>query len=73
MTVATMPSPQSKPLRLIETAEQRHQLIAIDHAAFFIDHDQAVGVTIERNANIGAGGQRPFPARSRHGSSRPCR
>ena len=34
--------------------DDRHQLIAIDDLAFFVDDDDAVGVAIERDADVGA-------------------
>ena len=35
--------------------DQRHQLIAIDGLTRFIDHDQAVGIPVQCQTDIGAG------------------
>ena len=34
--------------------DQRHQLVAVDHPALLVDHDQPVGVAVEREADVGA-------------------
>ena len=34
--------------------DQTHDLVPIHRASFLVDHDQAVGIAIERNADIGA-------------------
>ena len=34
--------------------DERHKLIAVEHAAVLVDHDEAVGVAIERDAEMGA-------------------
>ena len=34
--------------------DDRHQLIAVDHVALLVDDDHAVGVAVERDADIGA-------------------
>ena len=39
--------------------DHRHQLIAVDHAALLVDDDHAVGVAVERDADIGAHLARP--------------
>ncbi len=33
--------------------DHRHQLVAIDHFAMLVDNDDAIGVAIERDADIG--------------------
>ena len=33
--------------------QQCHNLVAVDHPTLFVDHDQPVGIAIQRNANIG--------------------
>ena len=54
MTVATMPLPRSGPRRAQVSRDHRHQLVAIDDLAVFVDDDDAVGIAIERDADIGA-------------------
>src|SRR5262249_60838176 len=34
--------------------DDRHELIAVDHLTLLVDNDHAVGVAVERNADIGA-------------------
>ena len=34
--------------------DQRHELIAVDHLPLLIDNDQAIGVAIEREADVRA-------------------
>ena len=52
MTVATTASPLSSPRALQAERDQRHQLVAVDHLALLIDDDQAVGVAVEREADV---------------------
>ena len=39
-----------------ERRDQRHQLVAVDQLALLVDDDQAVGVAVEREADVGAAG-----------------
>ena len=54
MTVATMPGWVEASVRLPALRDDRHQLVAVDDMAFFVDDQHAVGVAVERDADIGA-------------------
>ncbi len=54
MTVATMPGLASRPSAMPTFGDDRHQLIAVDDMAPFIDDQHAVGVAVERDADVGA-------------------
>ena len=49
-----MPPPASRPRRSQRLGDDRHELIAVDHVALLVDDDHAVGVAVERDADIGA-------------------
>ena len=49
-----MPPPASRPRLSQELGDDRHELIAVDHAAFLVDDHHAIGVSVERDADIGA-------------------
>ncbi len=47
--------------------QRRHDLVAIDDRAMFVDDDQPVGVAIERDADIGTAGNDRFLQQLRMG------
>ena len=54
MTVATTPPP-AQPARLVPGfGDQRHDLVAVDQRAVLVDDHHAVGVAVERDADVGA-------------------
>ena len=54
MTVATTAPPLSLPRLLQAERDQRHQLVAVDQPALLVDHDQPVGIAVEREADVRA-------------------
>ena len=40
--------------------DQGHQLVAVDDPAFLVDHDQSVGIAVEREADVSAAGDDRF-------------
>ncbi len=55
------------------SGDHRHQLIAVDQMALLVDDHDAVGVAVERDADIGAHLAHLGGKRVRHRSSRnPC-
>ena len=54
MMVATMPALARRPSSLHERATTRHELVAVDHVALLVDDEDAVGVAVERDADVGA-------------------
>ena len=54
MTVATTPPAASLPRRCQLSAITRHDLVAVDDAALLVDDHDAVGVAVERDADVGA-------------------
>ena len=54
MTVATMPPPERRPLRMHVARDQAEDLVAVDDLAALIGQDHAVGVAVERDADIRA-------------------
>jgi hypothetical protein len=59
--VATNAAAAQPPARRHSRADQRHDLVAVDGLALFVDDDQPVGVAIERDADVGATRHAPFP------------
>ena len=41
-------------------SDQSHQLVTVDHLSLFVDHDQTVGVAIQRDANMSTAGDHGF-------------
>ncbi len=54
MTVAVTEPFFSRPLAAQDCAITANQLVAVDHLAALIDHDQPVRIAVERNADMGA-------------------
>ena len=54
MTVATTVSPGSRPASRSSTAEDRHDLVAVDRLARGGDGQAAVGVAVVGDAGVGA-------------------
>ena len=54
MTVATTPPAVSLPRAVPGLGDDRHQLVAVDDLALLVDDDDAVGVAVERDADVGA-------------------
>ena len=46
--------PAQPPVLVPGGGDHRHQLVAVDDAALLVDEDDAVGVAVERDAEIGA-------------------
>ena len=53
ITVATMPPAASRPRPMPALRDDRHQLIAVDDIALLVDDDDAIGVAVERDADVG--------------------
>ncbi len=68
MTVATMPGRVSRPSSRQLLRDHGHQLVAVDQMALLVDDDDAVGVAVERDADVGA--QLAHLARQRVGRGR---
>ena len=54
MTVVTRPGLASRPSSFQLCGDHGHELVAVDDVALLVDHQQAVGVAVERDADIGA-------------------
>ena len=52
--VATMPGCDEPPVVLPGARHHGHELVAVDHMALLVDDDDAVGIAVERDADIGA-------------------
>ena len=53
ITVATTVSRRSSPSRIMRVAHMRHDRVAVDDLPLLVDHDHAVGVAVERDADLG--------------------
>ena len=54
MTVATTPGSGEQPVVPPAFRDHRQQLVAIDNMSLLVDDNDAVGVAVERNADVGA-------------------
>ena len=54
MTVATTPGLARRPSSLPAFGDHGEQLVAVDQMAALVDDDDAVGIAIERDADVGA-------------------
>ncbi len=54
MTVATMPLPVSRSVFAQDRGDEGEDLVAVDDLAMLVGHDQAVGIAIQCDADIGA-------------------
>ena len=54
ITVATTPPLGRRPLAVQLDAEHRQHLVAVDHLAALVDEDDAIGVAVERHADVRA-------------------
>ena len=57
MTVATTEPPRSSPRRRFRSsADEGHHLVPVDDPPILVDHDQAVRIAIERDADMRTAG-----------------
>ena len=54
MTVATTPPAASLPRACQALGDDGHDLVAVDDLALLVDDDDAIGVAVERDADVGA-------------------